>query len=359
MSDLKNIFFKTKIESYDYITTLQSGTQTKSYVLKTCNQSFLNGLGIEKSFYDQWNYLPPKLYDFVQLGQFASTASLVFDHIDYRLFLPFTTSTTLSIRPEIYTPSQLLQSIRSFITTSLSGWNLTATITADSKLQFFLGGIPPSNPQSYVSRTIYAPRIADLSPPLNLNPIYMDTYNMTSWGFNYITQQIPKEGGSIVGQNSLRSVTLVAPQTLYVPYQRIASGRVISTFYSLIPSEANWVEGCLAVQANVQLGTQRDISISTGGLFIAPIPETIWTPTSLCIMIVLGLFTLSLESSIYIKMLALLSIILGIISLTKQSSERSELHSSPGVWNSQGHLIYTPFSQGLQSNKFATLLLKS
>jgi len=305
--------------------------------------------------------LPPVLFDFGQLGQLNNSASLVFDHIDYRLFLPFTTSTTYTVFPDLYTPSQLLGNLQTFFTSSLSGWNISASITPDYKLQFLLGGVPPSSPQLYVSRTIYAPLIPDLPPPLNLNPLYLDRYNLTSWGFNSITLQIPRTGGIIGGRQRLNRVTnLQAPQNLYAPYQYITSGSVNSTFFSLVPHEASWVEGCLAVQPNFQLGIQRNVTLGTGGLLNLRAPDSIWTPVSLCALILIGILTLGSRSSIYTKLFALFSIVLGVVSLTRQRSESSEVATSPGIWNQQGRLIYTPIVSGTQmSQKLIALLEKN
>ena len=307
----------------------------------------MGGLNIFTPFYSQWKNLPPLLYDFIQQGNLVNRPTLVFTNIDNKLIFPATTSTTFTIPPDIYTPTQLLNKLDSFISTSLSNWNLSASITSEHKIQFLLGGISVASPQPYVSRTIFAPVSPDLPPPFNLNPQYYNTYNLTTWGFNSVTQNISRSGGTLRGQQGLHIVNdIKVPQTLYVPYQTLnfSTGLVSSTFYAAVPRSATWVEGCLAVQPNVQLGLQREISMSTGGLVNVLPRDTLWTPASLVLMIGLAVTALALRANIYLNFFAVLCILLAVIALTRQSSESSELLSSPGIWTSDGHLIYTPLS---------------
>jgi hypothetical protein len=350
------------VDTYDYLNSLFSQGQKKSYVLKTCHQSLRNTLNPFVSFYSQWNYLPPLLYDFNAQGQFPARPTLVFENYSFKDLgvVPWKTSTIFYMAQDIHTPTQLLSTLQNFITTSLSGWNVTPSIQ-DHKLTFTLAGIPTVSPQTYVSRTIFAPLVSDFPPPFNQNPLFFDEYNLTVWGFNSLTSQIPRSGGVLQATASLLSVSNIErPQRVTVPYQVIddVKGTVSTSFYSSIPSPATWVEGCLAISS----GFQSDITYTTvgsGGL-IHQSPQNIWlTSATLLATLFVSVLCIWRFKNIYVTALCVGVICMSTVALLQQTPETSIINETSQIWTQDGHLRVSPDESPLVDQSNSLLLLQS
>ena len=354
----------SRIDTYDFVNTLQAGSQKKSYVLKTCLQSLERSLEEEDifnsdsiTFYQQWKYLHPQLFDFREHGQYKQNPTLIFERFD-EIVVAFPSVTTFSLAPGLYTAQQLSKSVNEFLETSLTDWNISFSLTSNNEIQFSFGvvaasGIPGQ--QEYASRTVYSYKPPDLPLPININPIFYDFYNISSWGLNSLTSQIPIGGGFIRGEDPLQSVSnLIAPEKLVVPYQSIqpGTGKILSTFYASIPHNSPWVEGCLAVNGNFVIGgSENEIVVSTGGLVDTPVQDTLVTSASLCILIGMSILVIYYHNNIYLRGLALVSIVLSVVSLLKQNSDTTAFQEdSSKIWSSTGRLLYTPPSFPLGLN---------
>ena len=350
------------MDTYDYLNSLFSNKQKKSYVLKTCHQSLRNTLNPFIPFYNQWRYLPPLLYDFNAQGQFQARPTLVFENYSFKDLgvLPWKTSTAFYMAQDIYTPSQLLSTLQNFITTSLSGWNVTPSIQ-DDKLTFTLAGIPTVSPQIYVSRTIFAPLASDFPPPFAQNPLFFDEYNLSMWGFNSVTSQIQRSGGILEATASLRSLTTIeSPSTVTVPYQVIdeLSGTVSSSFYSSIPSQATWVEGCLAISSGFQSDTAYT-TVGTGGL-IHQSTQNIWlTSATLLATLFVSVLCIWGNKNIYVTALCLVVMTMSTVALLQQTPETSLLNETSQIWTPEGHLRVSPDESPLVDQTNSLLLLQS
>ena len=343
------------IDTYDYVNTLQAGSQKKSYVLKTCLQSLERSLEEEDifssdsiTFYQQWRYLHPQLFDFREHGQYKQNPTLIFERFD-EIIVAFPSITTFSLAPGLYTAEQLSKSVNEFLETSLTDWNISFSLTSNNKIQFSFGTIAPGGfgVQEYASRTVYSYKPPDLPVPININPIFYDFYNISSWGLNSLTSQIPIGGGFIRADDPLQSVSnLKAPEKLVVPYQSIdpGTGNILSTFYASIPTNAPWIEGCLALSGNFVIGgSENEIVVSTGGLVDTPVQDTLITSASLCILIGMSILVIYFHNNIYLRGLALVSIVLSVVSLLKQNSDTTAFQEdSSKIWSPTGRLLYTP-----------------
>ena len=351
---------------YDYVNILDSDSQKKSYVIKTCIQSFINEIDeLSVNFYDQWKYLDPQLIDFNRHGQFDQRPTLIFQHMNKgALGLITTTTTTFSLDPNLISADNLSTSVNTFINEEKLDWNTTFSLTPENKVQFVFGAIASTSPeQLFASRSVYAYAPFDLPPPLNEKPVFYNKYNINAWGINSITQQVGISGGTYLSDTPLTYAEGIhAPQKLYVPYQTVDSETgVVSTFYASIPPQATWVEGCLAVSGGFQLGTvENEIVVSSGGLLDVPAQENIVTPLSLCILIVMSGLVIYYHKNIYLRTFGLLSIVIAVISLLKQNSDTTALkENSRKVWKEDGHLFYEPPSGDTDTlkEKLGNLLL--